>query len=697
MRRPLAALVLAAIASWAVPALPGSTAVLAAKGGNLRLDVAATYRLDVPGHRVRVGMDVAATNLKADTATTYFYYDQLLFGVQPEARSVKATSGGTSLAVSNGKRDGYRQLTVHIPQLRHGQTRKVRIEFDLPGGKPRSKGDIRAGDAFASFYTWAWGDAGRSSVRVILPAGFDPTVTGSRYKQSKDAGGPVLTANDISDPTKWYLIVNAERSSKLTDDRLDLPQGEGVLIHAWPEDKTWQTRVHDVLIDAIPDLETRIGLPWPVAGDLEITETHTPLLEGYAGFYDPNDDTIVISEDLDEQTVVHEASHAWFGKALIDARWAYEGLADEYASRVLASLGRPSESPHAVKRTGGSAFALSAWPPPTAITDDQSDATEAYGYDASWTVMRAIVTDVGEARMRDVFRAASARTIPYLGEGSAESIGSADWRRFLDLLEELGGSTKAEGLFREWVLLPSDASSLDERATTRAAYQELKSDGGTWAVPYAVRQDMAVWEFAPALELMATAEAVLDVRDQLRQAETDLGVTSPTDQEAAFQDAGNAGNLVVVEEALKGRLAATAELAAAGSVLGEPAARSPIVTLGLLGEEPGQGLDAARAAYATGDLAAVASGTAATTAVMAGAESVGQTRALGIGIGLGVALLLLVVVALLLRRRRRRRQWALAGVATAAPTEPYATLAATSEPEPPVAGDDARERGADPD
>jgi hypothetical protein len=33
----------------------------------------------------------------------------------------------------------------------------------------------------------------------------------------------------------------------------------------------------------------------------------------------------------------------------------------------------------------------------------------------------------------------------------------------------------------------------------------------------------------------------------------------------------------------------------------------------------------------------------------------------------------------------------------AAPIEPYATLAATSEPEPPVAGDDARERGADPD
>ena len=504
-------------------------------------------------------------------------------------------------------------------------------------------------------------------------------MTGSRYKQSKDAGGPVLTANDISDPTKWYLIVNAERSSKLTDDRLDLPQGEGVLIHAWPEDKAWQTRVHDVLIDAIPDLETRIGLPWPVSGDLEITETHTPLLEGYAGFYDPNDDTIVISEDLDEQTIVHEASHAWFGKALIDARWAYEGLAEVAQGAAFGAEHRSRSGP------------VGAFARRLARSRRSPDQAMRRG---PGTTPRGRYRAISRCADADVFSAS--RDHPYLGEGSAESIGSADWRRFLDLVEELGGSTKAEGLFREWVLLPSDASSLDERATTRAAYQELKSDGGTWAVPYAVRQDMAVWEFAPALELMATAEAVLDVRDQLRQAETDLGVTSPTDQETAFQEAGTAGNLVVVEEALKGRLAATAELArrvGPGRAGREVPDRDPRV----VGGGAGSGLDAARAAYATGDLAAVASGTAATTAVMAGAESVGQTRALGIGIGLGVALLLMVVVALLLRRRRRRRQWALAGVATAAPTEPYATLAATSEPEPPVAGDDARERGADPD
>ena len=35
-------------------------------------------------------------------------------------------------------------------------------------------------------------------------------------------------------------------------------------------------------------------------------------------------------------------------------------------------------------------------------------ACEQYGYDASWTAVRAIVDDAGEARMRDVFGAAEA-------------------------------------------------------------------------------------------------------------------------------------------------------------------------------------------------------------------------------------------------------------------------------------------------
>ena len=88
-----------------------------------------------------------------------------------------------------------------------------------------------------------------------------------------------------------------------------------------------------ILSDSVPDLVGRIGLPWPVDGPLNVLEVHTPLLEGYAGFYDPKSDEITISENLDDLTIVHEASHAWFNSRLFTDRWINEGLAEEYASR----------------------------------------------------------------------------------------------------------------------------------------------------------------------------------------------------------------------------------------------------------------------------------------------------------------------------------------------------------------------------
>ena len=78
--------------------------------------------------------------------------------------------------------------------------------------------------------------------------------------------------------------------------------------------------------------------------------------------------------------------------------------------------------------------------------------------------MRAIVDDVTEARMRDVFRAAAAQTLTYVGAGPAEPSGFVpDWRRFLDLVTDVGGSTKAEGLLETWVLTPKQDAELPAR------------------------------------------------------------------------------------------------------------------------------------------------------------------------------------------------------------------------------------------
>ena len=99
-----------------------------------------------------------------------------------------------------------------------------------------------------------------------------------------------------------------------------------------------------MLDDGLPALEELVGLEWPVSGDLSVSEVHTPLLHGYAGFYDESTDEITMSEDLDEHTILHEASHAWFNGDLIRDRWIDEGLAEYYAAAGPRALGLSDES-----------------------------------------------------------------------------------------------------------------------------------------------------------------------------------------------------------------------------------------------------------------------------------------------------------------------------------------------------------------
>ncbi len=450
----------------------------------LRLAVATTYRVDPADAEVHVTLDVRATNLKPSTATTYFYFDTLSFGIQPEARSISATQNGRALSLTARPRDGYRQVVVETPRLLFREPTLTRITFDLPSGEPRSDSTIRVGRAHTRFPVWAWGDTELADVRVILPRAFTaevesfPVDTDQPLHLSPGGGQPTYVADDIEDPNRWHATVDAANRNALTDVRLDLPDKE-VTVHAWPEDKEWLARVTDVLETGLPDLETAIGLPWPVDDVLGVSEVSSAEIEGYAGLYDSADDEIEISEELDEQVIVHEAAHAWFDGKLFAQRWISEGLADEYAARVVAANdGTARLEPPAIRPHSAGAFRLNAWPPPSRI-DTDTRVTEAFGYDASWTVIAAIVAEVGEPGMRDVFEAAAARRLAYAGEGPAETATTTtDWRRFLDLVEELGGATTATELFERWIVTDDEATELTERTAARAAYAALLEDGG---------------------------------------------------------------------------------------------------------------------------------------------------------------------------------------------------------------------------
>ena len=295
---------------------------------------------------VRVRIDWVATNLQPNsvrrtptgTFTTRYFFDRIFFSVPDDARSVRATSGGTRLATTVRDRGRYREVVVRIPQLFYRQTRTMRVEFTLPGGKPRSSSDTRVGRAFTTFTAWAWGDARRGTVRIVLPKGFDADGYGNDVTQRTYPDRVELTSGRVDDSTEWYRVVLADRPSALTHVAIE-PGGRKVVIQAWPEDTVWRTRVSDVLGAGLPKLEELVGLPWPLSGELEVSEVHTPLLEGYGGFFDPSNDTITMSEDLDDHTILHEGSHAWFNAALLTDRWIDEGLAEHYADRVREALG----------------------------------------------------------------------------------------------------------------------------------------------------------------------------------------------------------------------------------------------------------------------------------------------------------------------------------------------------------------------
>ncbi len=641
------------------PFLAAFDAPVALAADDLAVSTKARYVVSPDGGRVRVIVDINVLNQKpnrvAGGVITRYFYDRVNLGVQPEATRLRATQNGSSVPVTSAKKKTFRLVTIGFgDDLYFGDTTHLRLSFDLPAGAPRSASGVRVGPAFATFLAWAFGDKG--SVRIEVPKGFDVDVTGQKMKEQTAGDVQVFTAT-TDDALGWYAWVNARNDNGLSRDALDLADGERIIVRGWPEDSRWRRRVATILTESVPDLVGRIGLPWPVDGPLNVLEVHTPLLEGYAGFYDPKSDEITISENLDDLTIVHEASHAWFNSGLFTDRWVNEGLAEEYAARVLASETRGKVDPSPVKRSNKAAFPLSTWSPPAPIRDAQSDAREQYGYDAAWTVIRTILKETGEDGMQRVFRAAESGTTAYAADGSTERTALPnDWRRFLDLTEELGGATDASDLLAKWVLPARDAAQLVDRAASRAGYRALVADDAGWAAPPAVRLALDKWAFSEADARIADSTAILHERDGIDTLAATNHLDPPPDLETAYESAGTAADLTAAADLAAGTQGSLDAVVAATSAAGAP--RDWLMTLGLSGKDPDGDLVAARSAWEAGNLTEANERAALVSGTLAVAAEAGRGRAILIGGGLGIVVVLLglLVLAWIVRLRRRHRQ-----------------------------------------
>ena len=669
----------------------------------------ATYTVDPDAGRVHVAIRVRATNLKPDSATTFFYYSDVTIPIQPEAQAIRASDANGALSITTDRHRFYTEAQVHLRRdLLYRQSTNFTIRYDLVGGAPRSDSPVRVGRAFATFGVWAWGDDGLGTVEVTTPKGFGSEAEGSPMELEATASGQILRASP-GDPDRFYAIVSSENPAAYGSTRVSLDGGVEVVVHAWPEDDAWDETVSQTLRLALPELLERIGLEWPIEHALSVRERYTPALEGYAGLFFTDEQRIDISEDLDPFIIVHEASHTWFHQGLFADRWIYEGLADEYAWQVLNAIGEDPGDPQRPGLTDPGHVALSRWAFPEVIRDQETDDREQYGYRAASWVMHGIAAEAGVDGLRAAFVAADANRTAYPGAGTPEIVAGADsWRRFLDLVEPLDepDSPSIDALLRTFVLQGSGLRDLQERAEARTAYRELIQAGEGWLPPWYVRQPMGDWRFDLAATRMDDALEVLALRDQVTDASAALDLQPDdalrTAYEGTSEDFGGAS--VIGRDQLD-------TLGALADARAKVEAQPDLVTqIGLIGETPRVPYQAARDAFERGELESAMVSAAAAAAIIIGAAASGQQRLL---MAVGGAVLLLVLLVLLwitLRRRRRRRVLpaptaAATGGATSpwgAPgpigADPYATLAAdpaaapppTSESPPDLEGGHAR-------
>jgi hypothetical protein len=274
------------------------------------------------------------------------------------------------------------------------------------------------------------------------------------------------------------------------------------------------------------------------------------------------------------------------------------------------------------------------------------DRIEDYGYTMSWWVMHELVEEIGIEAVSAVVSAADLDEIAYRGDGEPETVESEDdWRRFLDLVQEVGGSAAAPDLFDEWVL--SEAISLDERQRARSTYASLTTESGDWSLPIAIREPMGNWEFEVAESLMASATQVLVTRDEIEDLAADLGVEPPKSLEIAYETAHSTFEPAQALAADQ-KAAAEAVLRAKSAVEADP---NVLETIGLIGQDAELELSEALLAFESDELEVANSEADEAVALMAAASSVGTSRTAKASAGTLAFLSLIAGLVFWLRRR----------------------------------------------
>jgi hypothetical protein len=666
----VAVAVLAGLAAApASPLVPPTSAAT-----DLTMIGATTYQVVPEEARIRVTVDLVATNHLRDTTTRRFYFDRGFLTVQPGTTNFKITSetGDPTVRVSQ-KRGTHQTLALGFGQrIAAGKSARFRLTYDLPDPGGAATREVRVGEALVSFPAWGHGypnGIAGGTVRVIFPAGYTVNLEAGEMPAptTDDTGRIVYTTPKLDDTTAYFAFFVADRPGSYATTRrtADVRGDDAQLsIRAWPDDPDWAARVGGLFERGLPEMGNLIGLPWPLDEPLIVQEAVSRSTGGYAGRFDPAASTIEVAYYADSFVVLHEAAHTWFNGSLLADRWATEAFASYYAVAAGGRIEEPLTADELTEELLAARIPLNAWGR-AAIPEATDRATDDYGYAASLALAREIAALAGFDGLRRVWAAAAAGETAYqppnvdAGPSRAPETGAGppDWRGLLDLLEEHTNATYV-ALWTEWVVRDDEAELLEARDEARTTYAAVLRSAGRWELPRSIRDAMRAWQFEDAMTLLADAQALLDRRVLLEEQAAAARLTLPTRLELAFES--DAGFEIANSEA-------DAE-AAAMDLLADAAAARPtspdlLQQIGLYQATPDADLAAARSAFARGDLEDAARGAVTAEQAWLVATDLGRSRLLtGIGVAILAVLGILLLVSFVLGRRAARRQRRLAVV-----------------------------------
>ena len=590
-------------------------AVALAADPDLTVVTDATYTVRPDDGNVGVSVAMTARNRTKETRTRRFFYDHTFLAVQPGATNLRISGPkGARVRVARRSEDSTLLRVDFGSRLYSGKAATMKVGFDLPGREPGASPQVRVGGGLVTLPVWAFASNGArgSSVAVRFPPGWDVAVESGELprRETTADGGTVLEAGPLAAPLDFFAFVSAQRPAVYVERPLTVPvdgQEVDLLLQAWNDDAAWADRVGSQFAAALPVLRGDIGLPWPADDPLVIHETASRTPDASAGVFDPAENRMDVAYWADRGVVIHQAAHGWFNGDLLADRWANEGFASLYALRAAEKLGEPADIPQMTDEARSAAFPLNAW----AAGDGQGTTTAAdtYGYAASLALAQELVDQVGTDVLASVWSDAAAGTGAYqpptpgtdasggvaTGAATPEGVGGVpDWRALLDLLEARSGQDLTP-LWREWVVRPDEAPSLDARAAARASYGRTLALADGWQLPRAIRDALRSWQFDTAATLMADARTVLAQRKAVAEIAERDGVTLSATMQSLFES-GSMTEASAHAEAQRDAILAIEDAAASRSADDDILSR-----IGMLGEHPEQSLREARLLLAQDD------------------------------------------------------------------------------------------------